>query len=407
MKNIKHYIAVATCLVILVAAACKKNDGYNKTPISGDTTKPGVVTDVKVDNFNGGAYITYNLPNSENILYVLAQYNIRDGVKRETKSSYYTDTVTVNGFAASADYDVTLYTVSRANVMSDPVTVKVHPETPVYQLIRPSINVNADFGGVNVQAFNPLKKEIGIIITAFDATTNSMEVQDQFFTKADTINYSIRGYSTDPRQFGVYVTDQWGNISDTLKREISPLYEELLNKSLFSAFNLPSDTPIGYGWQLPNLWNGTENGDGWHTLPGEKPPFVCTFDVGRVYKLSRFVMWERFGEWAYGHGNPRDFSLWGTKVANPKDAKLPISAPEGAVVGDWINLGNFHFPDPPSGSPPGSTTASDEAFVRAGVNFNVPFDAPTVRFIRLAVNRSWSGGDIAHVMELSLYGNPQ
>jgi hypothetical protein len=41
---------------------------------------------------------------------VLAKYQIRNGVSRETKSSYYTDTVNVEGFAKEADYEVTLYT---------------------------------------------------------------------------------------------------------------------------------------------------------------------------------------------------------------------------------------------------------------------------------------------------------
>ncbi|RYD93876.1 MAG: DUF4959 domain-containing protein [Sphingobacteriales bacterium] len=162
MKNKKYSLLVLLAVLMLMVYGCKTNNGYNNEPISGDKTKPGIITNIKVDNFNGGAYITYDLPNSENILYVLAKYSIRNGVNRETKSSYYTDTVTVNGFANEADYDVTLYTVTRANVMSDPVSVTVHPATPVYKLVSPSVAIAPDFGGVNIQAKNPLKKEIGI-----------------------------------------------------------------------------------------------------------------------------------------------------------------------------------------------------------------------------------------------------
>src|SRR5687768_12612552 len=122
MKNILILILMMACL-----ASCKKEES-NIEVISKDMTKPGVVNNVKVENLEGAARITYRLPNSENLLYVLARYNINDNRVRETKASYYTDTITVDGFARSQEYEVTLYAVSRANVMSDPVVVKVRPE---------------------------------------------------------------------------------------------------------------------------------------------------------------------------------------------------------------------------------------------------------------------------------------
>ncbi|RYZ48241.1 MAG: DUF4959 domain-containing protein, partial [Sphingobacteriales bacterium] len=381
MKQINYkMLLICLCISALGLSACKKNNGYNTEPISNDKTKPDVVSNIKVDNFNGGAYITYDLPNSDNILYVLAKYDIRDNVSLETKSSYYSDTIKVEGFAKAQEYEVTLYTVTRANVISDPVTVKVNPETPVYQLVRPSVEISADFGGVNVKTFNPLKKEIGVILIAYDDVTQDMEVQDQHFTRLDTVDYSIRGYETDERDFGVYITDQWGNVSDTVKVKLSPLYEELLDKSKFSQYSLASDAPPYDGnWIVSRLWDGNTGEPGWHTGSSGKAPFIATFNVGSTYKLSRFIMWQRPDSWAYGHGNPRDFSLWGSNVASPRDAQLPLTAAPGTVIGDWTNLGNYNFPPPPSGMPvPGNS--ADNEFIKAGVNFNVPFNAPSVKF---------------------------
>ncbi|HEY9196631.1 MAG TPA: DUF4959 domain-containing protein [Mucilaginibacter sp.] len=413
MKKLKYYALLPLIGLIMIGmASCKRNDG-ERVPISTDKTKPAVVTNVKVTNYNGGAYITYDLPNTGNVLYVLAKYQIRDGVSRETKSSYYTDTVNVEGFAKAADYEVTLYTVSRADVSSDPVKVTVHPQIPPYLSIKQSSTIAADFGGVNVKALNPLKKEVGVIVVAYDKSTKAMEVQDQHYTKADTIDYSVRGFNTDLRDFGVYITDRFGNISDTLKKPISPLFETLLDKGKFSPYNLSSDTEIGYGWVLTNLWDGKTDGSsaGWHTNPGHNAPFVCTFNVGASYKLSRFTLWERpddgSNKYAFGHGNPKIFSLWGSNVSSPKDAQLPVSAAVGTVIGDWTNLGNFRYPNPPSGLPPLAHNSADNAFVLAGVNFNISLAAPPVHFIRLAVGESWSGGNFAHAMEISLYGQPQ
>ncbi len=407
-KYLKQLVSMAPLVLVLMLGSCKKNDGYN-TVVSTDKTKPGVVTNVQVKNLNGAAYITYTLPNSSNLLYVLAQYNINGKTGRQTKASYYTDTVLCDGFAQSKDYTVTLTTVSRANVQSDPVTVTVHPATPVYQLIKPTVQLTADFGGVNIKALNPNRKDIGVILIAYDNSTKEYEVVDQNYTGLDTINYSIRGYPATPQKFGVYITDQFGNISDTTLLTITPIFETLLDKSKFSTYTLPSDSQTAYGWEVYYLWDGKTDdySNGWHTAPGGSPPMQCTFNLGVSAQLSRFIMWERPDEYAYSHGNPKDFSIWGSNKPAPQDAYLPQLATAGAVVGDWVNLGNYHYPDPPSGLSPGFTNAADNAFVSAGVNFNINPGSPPVHFFRLLVHDTWSGGDFAHVMEFSIYGNPQ
>jgi hypothetical protein len=412
MKNINIYsLGFLLCGAVLFASSsCKRSDGFNG-PVSSDPTKPGVVTNIKVTNYNGGAYITYTLPNSANILYVQAQYNINGTISRQTKASYYTDTIKVEGFAKSQDYTVTLNTVSRANVMSDPVVVHVHPLTPVYQLVKVTATLIADFGGVNISAFNTLQKPVGLILIAIDPTTKNYEIVDQHYSSLDTINYTIRGYDTTPRKFGVYSTDQYGNNSDTTFATITPLFESVLDKSKFFKYLKPTDSPIGFGWELPYLWDGKIDGNsnGWHTLPGAPAPIQCTFGLGVTAKLSRFILWERPGTFSFQHGNPKDFTIWGSSKASPADVLLPQSSSVGTVVGDWTNLGNYHYPNPPSGLPPAlaANNGSDQAFVSAGVNFNFSTTDPPVSFIRIDVSSTWSAGDFAHLMEISLYGKPQ
>lgn len=408
-KFTNHALMLLPVLLLMAAlGSCKKDNG-DREPVSGDKTKPGVVTNVKVQNLNGAANITYDLPNSSNLLYVLAQYNINNKTVRQTKSSYYTDTVKVDGFADVKDYSVTLWAVSRANVMSDPVTVTVHPDTPYYRLIKKTVTIAADFGGVNIQGLNPAKKDVGVILVALDNSTQALEVADQHYTNVDSINYAVRGYSNTPQKFGVYVTDKFGNVSDTTLVTLTPIFETLLDKSKFSVYKTPSDSQTAYGWEVPYLWDGKTDdySNGWHTAPGGPPPMQCTFSMGVSAQLSRFILWERPDQYAYAHGNPKDFSIWGSNKPAPADAYLPQSAPVGTVVGDWVNIGNYHYPDPPSGLTPGFTNASDAAFVAAGVNFNIPPGAPPIRIFRFLVHDTWSGGDFAHVMEFSIYGNPQ
>ena len=111
---LKHIFLVGFMLALLVACmpSCKKNDGYRE-PESNDKTKPGPVSNVKVRNFKGGAVLTYALPADENLLYVVADYKINGKTARQTKSSFFLDTITVEGFQFSKDYTVTLHSVTR------------------------------------------------------------------------------------------------------------------------------------------------------------------------------------------------------------------------------------------------------------------------------------------------------
>ncbi|WP_316843947.1 DUF4959 domain-containing protein [Pedobacter psychrodurus] len=398
-------VITASCLL-----SCKKSDG-DREPLSSDTAKPGPVSNVTVKNFNGGAVISYALPSTNNLLYVMAEYKINNTVVRQTKSSFFLDTIRVEGFQRSQDYTVTLHAVSRAEVKSDPVVVTVHPDIPYFQLIRNSLRITPDFGGINIKADNPARRSVGLNMIAIEPANNRLEIQNQTFLNSASIDYSIRGYEAVEKKFGVAVTDQFGNVSDTLFVDLTPLHEELLDKSRFSVYRQFTDATIGYGWEVPFLWDGltTEAGGtkGWHTTVGPLPKAMqVTFAVGKLYKLSHFMLWARPSA-SYGYGNPRDFTVWGSSKDNPQDAVTPGGSAVGTVSGDWVVLGDYHFPNPPSGLLPGNTNAADAQFINNGVDFNVPFNSPSTKYIRFVIKDTWGGTDYAHMMELSFYGIAQ
>jgi len=312
-------------LLLALQPGCKKMDGFN-TVISNDKTKPGVVTNIKVANFSGGAYITYSLPDSKNILYVQAQYKINDKASRQSKSSYYSDSVTVGGFAKSQDYQVVLWTVSRAEVRSDSVVVTVHPDTPAYLRTLPTVKMKNDFGGVHILAVNKVNAPIGVITITTDAQ-NKWQIISQNYSTLDTIQFSLRGYDTVSRKFGVYITDQWGNISDTVFNDITPIYEAQVDKSKFLPYVLNSDAPTGFGWVLQNLWNDQTTSPGYHTAQPIQPlvwPAVITFDMGQSAKLSRYTIWDRGldgANYLWEAGAPLTWVLWG-RTSTPVDETM-------------------------------------------------------------------------------------
>lgn len=396
------WVPVITLLVLLFGA-CEPSESPVAV-ISDDPSKPGVVTDVQVENLNGAAKITYRLPDSKNLLYVSAQYPIDGDRVRESKTSYYRDTILVEGFAREGEYEVTLYAVSRANVKSDPVTVKVQPKTPNYILVNEGLEITPDFGGANFLGHNPDGLPVSVHLLAFDDVTNEMKERDPEYITGNTVDVSIRGFEPDERRFGVYTSDRFGNTSEIRYVTLTPLFETLLDKSKFFTYRLPSDAPIGYGWELRYFFDGSLAGNGWHTTTA--PLSVGTFGLGQTAKISRFVLWNRLPA-MYSDQNPREITIWGSNVDEPQDAQLPKVSSPGTVVGDWINMGNFSYPDPPSGLPPSQANAADMAFAAEGVNFRMPSTAPSVKYIRFVATQTWGGLNYVNAMEISFYGSPE
>lgn len=411
----KNTIGTLVVLIVLIISSCSKVDKIGT--VSNDMTKPDPITNIQVKNTNGGAIITYQLPKSSNILYVLSDYMINDqkGIKRQTKSSYYTDTTVVEGFSESKEYEVTMQVYSRSGVASDPVIVKVHPEKPVYKLVREQLSLNTDFAGVNVSAINILKKKVGVVLLYEDPAYGKYVIRQQSFNNFETINFSSRGLDTLPKKVAAYVIDEFGNTSDTLYKTIKPLYETALDRSKYFAYTLASDKATYPGpYSVNSIFNNVLGEDMWHTdvLTGAAAayPYNCTFGLGLKAKLSRFTLHERSrSDWAYGQGNVKIFSVWGSDKDSPKDVVFPLDMPEGTVVGDWVNLGNYKYPDPPSGNiaSPGTVTAADRQFIEAGVDFNFPISAPAVKYIRLSIEETWGKVAYAAIVELKLYGDPR
>lgn len=405
IDSVKRLIlpAIIIALAVVFLASCKKQES-NIEVVSKDMTKPGVVSNVKVENLDGAAIITYVLPNSENLLYVMARYHISDDRIRETKASYYTDTIKVDGFAREKEYEVTLYTVSRANVMSDPVVVKVNPKTPNYIKVNNNLTITPDFGGANFYGANENRAPIAVHLLVYSELTKKYEEEDPIYINGNLVDVSIRNLPPTPQKVGVYTTDRFGNASETIYKTLTPLFETQLDRTKFFVYPLANDTPSDYGWVLQRLFDGRTDGDGgWHTAPSSR--LRGTFGLGVDAKISRFVVWQRPTEF-YGYQNARKFTIWGSNKNNPVETVLPTNSIPGTVAGDWTNMGNFTFPDPPSGLAPSMANASDMAFVAKGVNFVMPRTAPSAKYIRYEVTQTWAGLNYVNTMEISFYGNP-
>lgn len=375
-------------------------------PLGKGGKAPGVVTNVTVNNQPGKVVLTYDIPADPDLLYVKAVYEIRPGKKMEAISTFYNDSIILDGFGNTDEREVKLYSVSRSEVSSEAVTVKVKPLTPPVQASLASIDFSADFGGITVTFKNEDSANLAIGVVSRDINGDAVQA-DMYYTSQKEGEFSVRGFDDTERWFGVFVRDRWLNYSDTVWKQLTPLFEEQLDKKLFRAMKLATDanastSPAG---PLANLWNdkvqgGSGSNNTWfRSANGSGIPHWVTFDLGVTAKLSRFVEVPRgaFDELnlLYSAGDPQLYEIWGTTEYNP----------DGSFNG-WTKLADCEVVKV-SGLPTGINSNDDILRAQEGHQFKIPIDAQPVRYIRIKMLQTFGNADYCWMAELTFFGQKQ
>ena len=390
-KNIKKALSLSSLMIglafmLCISYSCNESS-IGQQPL--DKAAPPAPTNAVVENLNGGAVIKYDIPVSDDLLYVKATYKIKN-TTRESKSTYYTNSIEVSGFGDTKEYEVELRSVDRSRNESEPLIVTINPLTPPVDLISDSFNLLASFGGVQLTWENNTRADIIISFMASDSTGVLVDVEDVYSSVPEG-KHTLRGFDTTEREFAVYARDRWDNYSDTVSIITTPYFEEEVDKSTFKEAWLPGDA-ASTGHRVAYIWdNIIDVGSGfWHTN-AEDLPIRCTFDMGVTAQLSRYKLWQRPGFY-YTHNNPKKWELWGSINPNP----------DGSLDESWTLLDSYES-FKPSGD--GPLTNEDKEYAEKGEEFEVPIDAPAVRYIRFVMYENWSGGNIAQIAEMSFWGD--
>lgn len=390
----KYYLAI----VVLLFLGCQQNE--RGIPVSKTDVIPDPVSNVQVESLPGGAKISYSLPEGDDILYVMAQYSLRDSANIERKSSYYNNSITIQGFPDTKTYNIKLFSVSPGGKKSDPVDVKITPLTPPITTVFRSLVMQPTFGGVDVSFLNESKADVKITVLTPDSL-GDLTTADIHYTQIDSGDFSVRGYDSVERKFGVFVRDRWNNYSDTLFENIKPFYEEELDKNNFQEVHLGTDTYEAFccGWVMSNLWDGITNVGSpvFHTKASGGMPQWFTFDLGERAKLSRFKIYSRNtggNDGAYYAADPKVWEIWGSNDPNP----------DGSWE-SWTFLGRFTSIKPSGQATP---TAEDIQYACVdGQNFNFAADIPAVRYLRFKTLQTWGGATRIYIAELTFWGTTQ
>src|SRR5690606_18947048 len=203
-------IVLLLCGFIFALSSCDKVELRDN--LEQDDVAPGVVTDVTFEGLPGAAKIKYSLPDDDDVLYVVGEYNIRPGLGYNVKSSYYNNSLTVVGFGTTDEYTVDLYVVDRSGNRSEKTTVSVTPLPPPVQTAFATLDYVQGFGGIFLTFENAAKANLVANVLVKDEHGDWVEY-DKYYMALPFGAYSVRGLDAEPTTFGVSIYDRWENRS--------------------------------------------------------------------------------------------------------------------------------------------------------------------------------------------------
>ncbi|MBJ6369605.1 DUF4959 domain-containing protein [Snuella sedimenti] len=419
MRNLLNYYIV----LVLILVSCGEEEFVGQPPL--DSNPPGQISNVSVENIPGGAIIKYTLPKEKDILYIEATYAVNSELIRVAKSSKFNQYIVVDGFGDTQEYEVELRSVDYGGNKSKPLKETIKPLEPPYLKVFNSLEIESDFSGVLLSWENVDKVDMGITVLKEDALGNFVPFKTVY---EDYTDYSenVRGLDSITQTLGFFVKDKYKNVSDTIFGTFKPLYEQELDKALWTALRLDTDIP-----QHANARRVEKGFDGilhqnyargyvstfrseLHYLPHHQ-----TIDFGVKAKISRFIIYS-VEYWGYKRTGIKKLELYGTN-----DEALIDRERNGAYVwpngddpndtGNWREEGldGWNYIDEfeiikPSGLPGIEVTQEDDDYAQDGIEFNFPPGIPAYRYYRFRSVELWdSGSKHSGWSEITFFGQPQ
>jgi hypothetical protein len=401
--TMKKLNIIWTIILIVFMISCEEEQ-VGQYPI--DKIAPQKVSNPVVENFKGGATITYDLPEEKDLLYIKAVFTLPSGKEKEGKASAFANSITINGFSKSAKAQVQLISVDKSRNESDPVIVEVEPlDSPIFDVYA-NLNVIASFGGLKLTWENPDKEDI-VIGVLNKNEENGYEQVETIYTSVASGNGSVRGLEARETEFGIYVRDIYDNYTDTLFLTLTPWEETMLDKSLWRAMTLCSTFTLSqYGsTNMAVLWDGvTTNISSSSTMyyinnTKNSDKIYFTFDLGVNAKLSRFKFWGRTS-WYFNLHHPKEIEIWGTN-----DAMVANGDPCGWTGWELLTSCVSTKPSGDDVLSNANLTSEDLALAAAGEEFEFPLEVPITRFIRFRTVRTWTDSKSVFLGELTFWGS--
>lgn len=399
LLHILKVISIATAVIVLLTGCVEEEIT--------DTIPPGKVSITGVDATNGGAIISYELPDDDDILYVRAEYTNSLGKRVFKSSSRYVNKIEVDGFNDTNAHLVDVYVVDRANNFSEKVSTEVTPLISFIYKVQESITLRPDLGGIKISWENPAEKTVFVYLYYDDGS----KVQERILSSNNAEEELIvRGMDSITYNFSAMVEDFNGNKTDQqFLASIKPLFEQKIDKSDWSLVQSLSVNGNAWEGESVNFFddvvdtkesaddnsyfiiNRDDNGG---TL---NFPLDLVIDLNKNIILNRFVVWQRAywytegsngiseNYYYYQNENLRSFDLWASNDMQ-----------------EWYLLGNFDIGDPrdEEGNIPGDKI--QEAI--DGHEFQLETTSAPFRYLKFSITSGYGSETNVYGSEITLFG---
>lgn len=407
-----------------------------------DTVLPGMISNPVVENINGGAIITYSLPDDNDLLGVKAVYSLtEDGEELEMFSSAFRDAIELNGFADTDEREVALICIDKSYNESSPVVVKINPLTPPVDLIRKTLKVNTAFGGLRATWDNIYNENIALTLYVEDSLSPGYMTQyDTHYSSYPKGEVSFRGFDAIEKHFRIEMRDRWDNYAEPLEFTLTPLFEEEILPYHPTSEELLWD--IAYGaFDDSRVWRGgfmQPQGGGWTALfSGARMSWGIVIDGEHIYTNNRWAVFQKpllvdyfpdstedptYFNPAYfifdlkdeiipsrvviyarslGEVFPNSFEVWGTNSTpkGPEDFNNlteslnywtewflpPYVEGKDTWKEDWIKLGSYQVRPTPSGAYDDADLTEEDLTIRENgyeMEVDPDFVGTKVRYLR-------------------------
>ncbi|TKG89592.1 DUF4959 domain-containing protein [Puteibacter caeruleilacunae] len=426
-KQMKDKILFILCFVFCLSGAfIACDDALGPDYLSKDGTKPAPLSNVEVTPIPGGAKISYTLPENNDLLGVKAYYTLPGGQDAVVRSSIYKNEVILTGLIKLESTKVRLVTFDHSGNESDPVSTEFVPLTAPVITAAQSTVVEPDFGGAKFSFENDSESALDMYIMVNlktkDASADSIVLLDvRNFGLEKPKPFIIRGFDVKPYDFFIFYKDRWDNVSDTVKVNIEPIFEEKLPGDVMERYRLPHDMPEFGGtypddfpshglWSPERMYDGKidlNGAEGWRGYDGPeaetydpepveeyRSPFdpkrvtahLYTIDLGGPRVLSRFT-YHPLTSGYFAGGGWKIIDVWGTNETPNAD---------GSFDG-WTKLvEDFEF------EVPKNHNARKREIIHNGLE--VPMPSVPVRYLRFAFKKNYSTILAFNATEVSFYG---
>jgi hypothetical protein len=427
MKNIFKLI-YATLIISVIIVACDDEEFVGQTP--SDKIAPENITDVSSLSIPGGAIINYKIPSDPDFSHVEAVYYVNQNTQRKSVSTKFIQKLTIDGFANTNTYEIKLYSVDKSGNKSNGVTTEITPLKPPYISIFESLLIRNDFSGVFIGWENPTNENsIGITVLKDDQFGDFVPYDVVYDDSSNETYENIRGLDTINVKLGFFVSDKWGNISDTLVGDFKPLYEIQLDRDNWTALQLDTNIePNSTSLKADKTIDGNIKQARWNAFSTTQNtdknyiPHHITYDLGNKNLYSRFIYYPTWYD-AFKLGGIKVFELYGTNDQSLIDRELPGTYvwpdnDDPNITGNWREegmdgwdlIGSFEVPKA-SGLPGTQYTQNcnecDREIAERGVEFNIPQGTSPYRYVRFRTIELWESAlKYSSFSEIEFYGSP-